>query len=54
MCREALIFGAEYFYLPSTYKHQKLIFWIGPQESFQKISTFTLSLPIVSEIDLFE
>ena len=37
MCREALIFGAEYFYHPSTYRHQ---LWIGPKESFQKIYIF--------------
>ena len=56
MCRETLVLGADYFYHPSTYRHQILIFGFVLKRAFRKytVYTFTFFLPIVFETQLFE
>ena len=56
MCCEALIFAPEYFILllPFHLQTPNINFWIGLEESFQKIYTFTVFLFIVSDIELFQ
>ena len=44
MCREVLIFGAEYFYYPSTYRHQILIFEFFLNRAFRNVYFYRLPI----------